>query len=204
MNNRPTDFRRDFFRDQHILVGKLLEFNNGLCKVEWGKDENGESRISDRIPIIFPYGFSAWPEAIGCNVVVACINGSREAMIALALMSNKWLDRSKKNGEVEVGTVEGDRIIFKNGNKVHLFSKQEITIEAPNVKVKSNEVIIDADKVSVLSGTIELGKKVFKKLVNEGFLKHIHDVTVDTNTGKGTASPVLNTDGCVTETVGAE
>lgn len=92
------------------------------------------------------YGFTTVPP-IGSEAVVACVGGSRNHGLVIAVDNRKFRLKNLQSGEIALYTDEGDCLHFKRNNEISIKTNKlsidattEVTINSPILKVSGDIV----------------------------------------------------------------
>lgn len=98
-----------------------------------------------------PYGFTSVPLP-GAECVILCPTGMRENAVAVVVEDRRFRLKGLAGGEVALYTDEGDRIVFRRGNRIEVLAGAQVDVTAPLVKVEATDVTINASS-SILAST---------------------------------------------------
>ena len=96
------------------------------------------------------YGFTSHPHP-GAEAVAACVAGSRDHVLVIAVDDRRYRLRSLVQGEVAIYTDEGDKIVLKRGGIIEMTAATKVVITSPLVQCSGNLEV---------AGTIDSGATI--------------------------------------------
>lgn len=76
------------------------------------------------------YGFTSHPHP-GAEAVAACVAGSRDHVLVIAVDDRRYRLRGLAQGEVAIYTDEGDEIVLKRGGIIEMTAATKVVIISP-------------------------------------------------------------------------
>lgn len=116
-----------------------------------GETQDAVERLQD-------YGFTSVPHA-GAEALVACTGGLRSHAVAIRVEDRRYRLKGLQTGEVAIYDDLGN-VIQLGRDRVEIFAVSEVRVEAPLVKVLSDDVRLGGDgggKVARVGDDVDLG-----------------------------------------------
>jgi len=108
----------------------------------------------DDIEYFQDYGFTSVPLA-GAEALIVCPQGNRDHMIAVKVADRRFRLKGLTAGEVALYTDEGDKIVFKRGNKIEVVAATKVTLTTPLAEFSADVIIkgnLDVDGNETVKG----------------------------------------------------
>jgi len=83
------------------------------------------------------YGFTSHPHP-GAEAVAACVAGSRDHVLVIAVDDRRYRLAGLAQGEVAIYTDEGDKIVLKRGGTIEVTAATKVRLVAPVVECSGN------------------------------------------------------------------
>lgn len=111
----------------------LLLVNDGL-KLQGLQVSLLADEVRDDVERFQNYGFTSHPHP-GAEAIAACVQGSRDHVVVLAVDDRRYRLQGLQAGEVAIYTDEGDKIVLKRGGVVELTAATKVRVVAPLVEM---------------------------------------------------------------------
>lgn len=114
--------------------------------------------VQDEVERLQDYGFTSVPHA-GAEALVACTGGLRSHAVAIRVEDRRYRLKGLQAGEVAIYDDLGNMILLGR-DRMEVFGQAEVRVEAPLVKVLSDDVRLGGDggaKVARVGDDVDLG-----------------------------------------------
>lgn len=124
--------------------------------------------VRDDVERFQQYGFTSHPHA-GAEAIAACVGGSRDHVVVLAIDDRRYRLKSLAQGEVAIYTDEGDTVVLKRGRIVEITAGTELKITAPTVTINATtKVQVNGPLLQVTGGDVKADTIALKTHVHGG------------------------------------
>lgn len=125
-----------------LMIGRavVLLVNDGL-KLQGLQVSLLSDEMRDEVERFQEYGFTSHPH-VGAEAVAACVAGSRDHVLVIAVDDRRYRLRNLAQGEVAIYTDEGDKVLLKRGGIVEVTASTKVRLVAPLVEC-TGDVTID-------------------------------------------------------------
>lgn len=165
-------------RIRTLLLRAIVQAIDDKTPIQLVQVNGLADEVLDKVERLQNYGMTSNPP-VGSEAFVAFVGGDRSAGVILAIEDRRYRVKSLSPGEVCIYTDEGDYVRFCREKKIHLFSGNQVIVEAPNIVEQSTNHKIVTQNF---------------ELETESFYVKASDSTVET--------PVLNVTGDVLDQSG--
>lgn len=86
------------------------------------------------------YGFTSHPLP-GAEAVAACVAGSRDHVLVIAVDDRRYRLRALAQGEVAIYTDQGDKIVLKRGGVIEVTASTKVVLDTPLVQCTGNVTV---------------------------------------------------------------
>jgi phage baseplate assembly protein V len=130
-----------------LMIGRaIIRLVNDAGPVQRVQVDRLAGETADDLEVFGWYGFGSYPHP-GAEAIVTSLGGVRSHGVVIAVADRRYR---------LLGMQEGEVALFDDlGQKVHL-TRSGIVIEAPEVTVTTNHMIVDADQTT-FTGNVSIG-----------------------------------------------
>lgn len=121
----------------------------------------------DKMERFQDYGFTSKPK-VGSEALAIFFGGKRSNGAILKVDDRRYRIKGLQDGEVAIYTDEGDKIVFKRGNKIEVTTNEfivnaetKISLTAPNVEIIASTMVSIDSPITVASGQVHAAQGVF-------------------------------------------
>ena len=134
-----------------LMIGRgvLLLVRDGL-KLQGLQISLLEGEVRDDVERFQDYGFTSHPHP-GAEVVAACVAGSRDHVLVIAVDDRRFRLKNLVQGEVAIYTDEGDKIVLKRGGIIEVTAATKVRLVAPLVECTG-----DVTVAGTLTATVDV------------------------------------------------
>ena len=122
----------------HLMIGRaVVLLVNDATKMQSLQVSLLADEVREDVERFQNYGFTSHPHP-GAEAVAACVAGSRDHVLVIAVDDRRYRLRSLAQGEVAIYTDEGDKIVLKRGGVIEVTASTRVVLAAPLVQCTGN------------------------------------------------------------------
>lgn len=129
---------RPFVQRLQLMIGRaVVLLVNDATKLQGLQVSLLADEVREDVERFQEYGFTSHPHP-GAEAVAACVAGSRDHVLVIAVDDRRYRLRNLAQGEVAIYSDEGDKIVLKRGGIIEMTAATQVVITSPLVQCSGN------------------------------------------------------------------
>lgn len=168
---------RPFVQRLQLMIGRaVVLLVNDNTKLQGLQVSLLADEVREDVERFQEYGFTSHPHP-GAEAVAACVAGSRDHVLVIAVDDRRYRLTGLAEGEVAIYTDEGDKIVIKRGGIIEVTAATKLRLVTPLVEMTGNLTV--AGNVTV-AGTLTAAVDVVANGTSLHSHHHVPDSRGDT------------------------